>query len=161
MAISALVLSLVLAGCLGSTDQQESTQPAVDASVPVVLVLDGSGSMRTDDVPGTRIGAARRAAHLLIDALPEGTPLGVVTYGTQSTGTGGAAKGCQDVTTVHDLAPVDGAAAKANIDQIAPPGLDADRPGDPESRGSPGRRERSRHDRGDQRWGEQVHPTPV
>jgi Ca-activated chloride channel homolog len=46
----------------------------------VVLVLDVSGSMAANDVQPTRLGAARAAALRLVDKLPKGYRMAVVTF---------------------------------------------------------------------------------
>ena len=57
----------------------DGVAPVVVHAVPTVLVLDGSGSMNTDDAPGPRIDAAKAAAHNLIKALPEDARIGLQT----------------------------------------------------------------------------------
>jgi Ca-activated chloride channel family protein len=46
----------------------------------VVVVLDVSGSMAAKDAPPTRIGAARAAAERMVDRLPKGYRMAVVTF---------------------------------------------------------------------------------
>jgi Ca-activated chloride channel homolog len=46
----------------------------------VVVVLDVSGSMAAKDAPPTRIGAARAAAERMLDRLPKGYRMAVVTF---------------------------------------------------------------------------------
>ncbi len=73
-----------------------------------MLILDASGSMTTADAPGPRIDAAKRAARILIDELPDEAVIGLTTYGT---GTGSSeaeqAVGCQDVVSVIPLGRLD------------------------------------------------------
>lgn len=90
--------------------------------MPVVLVMDASGSMRENDVAGTRMGAAKKAARVLLDSLPEQTPFATVVYGTASTGRSGAEKGCRDVKTLVKYGPVDVAAAQEKVEQLEPKG---------------------------------------
>ena len=57
-----------------------SLLPAVSpttASVPVMVVLDASGSMNETDAPGPRIDAAKKAVTSLVTALPAGTNVGL------------------------------------------------------------------------------------
>ena len=79
--------------------------------------------MTTSDAPGPRIEAAKRAAKTLVDGVPDGAELGLVTYGT---GTGSSeaemAAGCEDVHTLIPLRQVDRAATDAQIDLLAPSG---------------------------------------
>ncbi|GER91010.1 aerotolerance regulator BatA [Dictyobacter vulcani] len=46
----------------------------------VMLVFDVSGSMNTPDMVPTRILAARHAAHLFVDALPDNIQVGVISF---------------------------------------------------------------------------------
>ena len=89
--------------------------------VPTVLVLDASGSM-VRDAPGggTRMEAARAAATTFVDGLSEGAQLGLTVFGT-TTGNEDADQpaGCQDVTTVLPVGPVDKAAFSPNTVQIS------------------------------------------
>lgn len=91
--------------------ESSATQP--EDTSPVVVVLDGSESMQTADAPGPRIDAARAAVTTFVDGLPDGTPFGLVTYGnTMSAKSTPQAQGCEDVSTVVALAPVDTPAAR-------------------------------------------------
>ena len=116
---SLAILCLLVAACSTSGDgspssPSESTTASADTS-PVVVVLDGSESMLTADAPGPRIDAARAAVTDFATGLPDGTPFGLVAYGnTLSAKTTRQAAGCQDVTTIMDLARIDkGAATEA------------------------------------------------
>ncbi|GAC1331742.1 MAG: VWA domain-containing protein [Candidatus Dormibacteria bacterium] len=53
-----------------------------DASV--MLVIDTSGSMNATDVSPTRLDAARGAAHSLINQLPGGTRVGLISFSTSA-----------------------------------------------------------------------------
>jgi Ca-activated chloride channel family protein len=60
-------------------------RPSLVLAVPrtdtdVVLVIDTSGSMAATDLSPTRLGAATSAAQSLIDALPDGARVGVVSF---------------------------------------------------------------------------------
>ncbi|SCC55365.1 von Willebrand factor type A domain-containing protein [Gordonia sp. v-85] len=116
---SLAILCLLVAACSTSGDgspssPSESTTASADSS-PVVVVLDGSESMLIADAPGPRIDAARAAVTDFATGLPDGTPFGLVAYGnTLNAKTTRQAAGCQDVTTIMDLAPIDkGAATEA------------------------------------------------
>jgi Ca-activated chloride channel homolog len=50
------------------------------AETDIVLVLDVSGSMAAADLQPTRLGAATNAARTLIDDLPDGANVGVVSF---------------------------------------------------------------------------------
>ncbi|WP_143707943.1 vWA domain-containing protein [Gordonia terrae] len=116
---SLAILCLLVAACSTSGDgrpssSSESATTSADTS-PVVVVLDGSESMLTADAPGPRIDAARAAVTDFATGLPDGTPFGLVAYGNMlDAKTTRQAAGCQDVTTIMDLARIDkGAAAGA------------------------------------------------
>jgi Ca-activated chloride channel homolog len=60
-------------------------RPQIASSVPrertsVVLVMDSSDSMNETDIAPSRLEAARRAAKLLLQQLPPGFPVGVVSF---------------------------------------------------------------------------------
>lgn len=76
-----------------------------EASVPTMIVLDGSGSMLEADAPGPRIDAAKKAVNRLIKDLPSDAQVGLMAYGTgTSSAASDEAAGCRDVKT---LLPVD------------------------------------------------------
>ena len=59
--------------------------PRLDARLPVhdatvVICIDTSGSMRATDIDPTRWDAAKAAARAFIDAVPDGTRIGIVTF---------------------------------------------------------------------------------
>jgi Ca-activated chloride channel family protein len=56
--------------------------PAKDGTV--VICIDTSGSMRARDVAPTRAAAARDAARAFIDAVPDGTRIGIVTFSSSA-----------------------------------------------------------------------------
>lgn len=55
---------------------------AAEQSVPVMVVLDASGSMMQNDAPGLRIDAAKAAVKNLIGAVPDSSRTGPMVYGT-------------------------------------------------------------------------------
>jgi Ca-activated chloride channel homolog len=62
-------------------------RPHVSYSAPVneaslMLVIDHSGSMASNDVLPTRLGAVQRAANTFIDQLPSNAKVGVIGFGT-------------------------------------------------------------------------------
>lgn len=96
------VLALVLASC-GLPDRFGIGGSGSAEGVPTVLVVDASSSMLTDDAPGPRIEAAKRAADGLVEALPDGAELGLVTYGTSTDDAPSSQEaGCRDVTTLAE-----------------------------------------------------------
>jgi Ca-activated chloride channel homolog len=91
---------------------------------PTMVVLDASGSMTgADPAGGTKMDAAKRAVRALVDAAPDGAPVGLAAYGT-STGNSEAerAQGCQDVTVLQDPGPIDKAGLRAAVDGLTPRG---------------------------------------
>jgi Ca-activated chloride channel family protein len=85
-----------------------------------MVVLDASGSMTgADPGRGTKMDAAKHAVHALLDAAPDGAPIGLAAYGT---GTGNSdaerAQGCQDVTVLHPPKPLDRAGLGADVDGL-------------------------------------------
>ena len=89
-----------------------------------MVVLDASGSMTGADPTGrTKMDAARRAVHTFLDAAPDGAPVGLAAYGT-ATGNSDAerAQGCQDVTVVSPVGPLDRAGLGTAVDRLTPRG---------------------------------------
>lgn len=71
--VGAGTLALALAG-----PRFEARLPVRDATV--VICIDTSGSMRSTDINPTRWDAAKAAARAFIDAVPEGTRVGLVSF---------------------------------------------------------------------------------
>lgn len=96
----------------------DSTQLA-----PVMVVLDGSGSMLATDGTGTKIDAAKAAVHRMVEQVPDNAQLGLEVYGTK-TGSSDAEKaaGCQDISLVHPVGPVDRAGIGDAVDAVNPRG---------------------------------------
>ncbi|WP_395725279.1 VWA domain-containing protein [Nakamurella sp.] len=96
---------------------------AAAAPVPVMIVLDASGSMNQADAPGPRIDAAKAAATDLLGTLPADAQVGLMVYGT---GTGSTdaerAAGCQDIRTLAPVAPLNAAALATQIQGISASG---------------------------------------
>jgi Ca-activated chloride channel family protein len=91
---------------------------------PTMVVLDASGSMTgTDPAGGTKMDAARSAVHAFLDAAPDAAPVGLAAYGT-STGNSDAerAQGCQDVSVVSPVGPLDRDRIGAAVDGLTPRG---------------------------------------
>ena len=111
------VLGLFTGGSAAATTSTQRTAPATTPAVPVMIVLDASGSMNQTDAPGPRIDAAKAAVTSLIDTLPAQAQVGLQVYGT-GTGSTDAEKqaGCTDIKTLAPVAPLNPAALK---DQVA------------------------------------------
>ncbi|WP_158578557.1 vWA domain-containing protein [Spongiactinospora rosea] len=90
---------------------------------PVMLVLDASGSMAQTSADGrSKMAAARRAVHTVVDGLPADARVGLAVYGT---GTGNTAAdkpaGCRDVKILHEVG-TPGAELVATADRVEPRG---------------------------------------
>ena len=97
--------------------------PSTEPTVPVMIVLDASGSMNQDDAPGPRIDAAKQAVNQLIDGLPASTQVGLQVYGT-GTGSTDAEKaaGCADIKTLAPVAQLDAAGLKSQVSSVVASG---------------------------------------
>ena len=129
-----LAMALLVGGCSspqagesGAASEDRSGTPVMTesngarTSLPVVAVLDASGSMTHDDAAEgiTRMAAAQQAVTGLFGALPAGTSAALVGYGTKMHGDDvNAEQGCADVEVVEAMAPVDAAALKTKVDAL-------------------------------------------
>lgn len=111
----------------GGTPDSGTTDGSAEQATgraPLMLVFDASGSMKLDDKDGgARVDAAKSAVRQLIGGLPDDARLGIETYGT-NTGAQSSEKdlGCQDVTVLQPVAPLDPDAAEQTLEQIEPSG---------------------------------------
>ncbi|MFT4187936.1 MAG: VWA domain-containing protein [Aeromicrobium sp.] len=115
-----------LSACGGGTGKRAAGEES-GSEVPgtsTVVVLDASASMLADDAPGVRFEAARAAVTSLAEALPESHELGLVVYGT-GTGTSDAEleAGCEDVSTLIEVAPLDKEEFVATVGEVVPQGF--------------------------------------
>lgn len=112
LAVSTLALSVMSATVLTGVAAGAPAPP----TVPVLIVLDASGSMNQADAPGPRIDAAKNAVTSLIDGLPPETQVGLQVYGT-GTGSTDAEKaaGCTDIKTLVPVGPLDAAGLKEQV----------------------------------------------
>ncbi|WP_143695103.1 VWA domain-containing protein [Williamsia sp. 1135] len=128
LALAAIVI-VVMSACTSADNgqavpDQSNAAPKITADIPpTALVIDASDSMLTDDAPGLRIEAAKRAANTLVDALPADSELAILTYGT---GTGNSpaeyGAGCLDVTEIVPLGALDVAGSHDAINELVPRG---------------------------------------
>ena len=88
------------------------------------LIVDASGSMLDADVDGgTRMDAAKRAAHELVNDLPDSANLGLLAYGMRvSNAPEDHARGCQDVETLVPVGKLDRGLLNRKIDEMTPSG---------------------------------------
>ncbi|WP_425307733.1 VWA domain-containing protein [Ammonicoccus fulvus] len=140
-AVPSALLALVLAGCSIPLDRPATTAeqapadqtpaatsvastPAQPKPLPVVLVIDGSGSMATADMGGgaTRMAAAQGAAREFMDRLPEDTPMALITYGDQTAEDAPlTSQACQDISLKVPVGN-DRAGIRAAVDGLRPRG---------------------------------------
>jgi Ca-activated chloride channel family protein len=116
--------SVALSVIVPTAAQAADNEPVETAPPPrVELVLDVSGSMRAADIDGrTRISVAQQAFNEVVDALPDGTELGIRVLGATYKGKD-KAEGCKDTQQIVPVAPVDRAAAKNAIAKLRPTGF--------------------------------------
>lgn len=81
----------------------------------LLLIMDASGSMNERDDNGVPlIDGAKQALNGVVDALPEGTPVGLRVYGHRVPDTD-RERGCQDTELIQPIEPLDPAAMKQTI----------------------------------------------
>src|ERR1700712_4949909 len=117
------VLALLAASVLLGASPIAAAAPTTEPTVPVMIVLDASGSMNESDAPGPRIDAAKDAVNHLIDGLPASTRVGLQVYGT-GTGSTDAEKaaGCTDIKTLAQVGPLDAAGLKSQVSAVTAAG---------------------------------------
>lgn len=124
-AVAALGASFLVAGCaqFGFGDDA-GDGPGVRA-VPTVLVVDSSASMAEGDAPGPRIEAAKQAASALMEALPDGTPTALVTYGANTDDRPESQElSCRDITVLQPIAAAEsGGGISTAVNGLAPGGF--------------------------------------
>jgi len=124
LVIVVLVAVLVLLTAAASSAATKSRQaPSAEPTVPVMVVLDASGSMNQEDAPGPRIDAAKAAVNSLIDSLPRQAQVGLQVYGT-GTGSTDAERtaGCTDIKTLVPVGPLDANALKSQVNSVVAAG---------------------------------------
>lgn len=110
-AVPAAAQSTLLAS---GSSASESTSAGVSQQ-PVVVVMDYSSSMLEADADAegtTRLDAAKAATKELITNSPEDARLGLVTYGDNTP------KDCSDISTLHEVGPVDAGQLNEQIDAL-------------------------------------------
>lgn len=118
--------ALVSTSALSVVDSTPLAASADDKSVlgqdggSLVLVLDGSGSMKeSSGTGGTRMNAARKGLRAVIEQLPADSKVGLRVYGsTISDGKGS----CKDTQLLAPVATVDKARLKSGVDKLKPLG---------------------------------------
>ncbi|MEV4757272.1 VWA domain-containing protein [Micromonospora sp. NPDC049559] len=118
----------VLLGLMAALSPLGAPPAGADETTPseppkVELVLDVSGSMRANDIGGrSRISVAQQAFNDVVDALPEGTQLGIRVLGATYPGDNKAI-GCKDSQQIVPVGPVDKQQAKGAIATLRPTGF--------------------------------------
>ncbi len=106
-----LVLGVVLV--VAEERKAHAQQEQVDGAL--LLIMDASGSMKEKDDNGVPlIDGAKQALNGVVDALPEGTPVGLRVYGHRVPNTD-RARGCEDTELIQPIEPLDPAAMKQTI----------------------------------------------
>ncbi|WP_420803066.1 vWA domain-containing protein [Streptomyces pratensis] len=110
-------LFALVAGILPAVAQVPGAARDVPGGGSLVMVLDSSGSMADDDGTGrTRMESARTAVGRVVDALPEGHPVGLRVYGADRP------QGCTDTRLVRPVSTLDRAAMKKAVAGVRPRG---------------------------------------
>ncbi|MDQ1130802.1 VWA domain-containing protein [Microbacterium sp. SORGH_AS_0888] len=122
--IAMIGAATIAAGVLGGV-APASVAAGTDTPPPVVFIVDASGSMVRKTPSGqTRMDAAKSAVKTSIAALPSGSQVGLLVFGT---GTGNTdaerTSGCSDVKTLAPLGALDAAAMSAQVDSIKESGF--------------------------------------
>lgn len=121
-----IAVRTVLLACVASlvAVAPAAAQETPPEFAPTMVVLDASGSMTgADPSGGTKMAAAQRAVHTMVEATSDGAPVGLGVYGT-GTGSSDAERerGCQDVSIVSPPAALDRAKLTGAVDVLTPRG---------------------------------------
>ncbi|CAM3886821.1 vWA domain-containing protein [Corynebacterium frankenforstense] len=94
-----------------------------DAKASSVLIMDASSSMLESDGDGTRMDSAKKAAHTLVDELPDTATMGLVAYGAnESDAPDNREAGCKDIETLAPVKALDRDKFHDGIDGLTPTG---------------------------------------
>ncbi|WP_369363473.1 VWA domain-containing protein [Streptomyces sp. CG4] len=97
-------------------DETQTAAPKVE------LVLDVSGSMRTQDIDGgSRMAAAKQAFNEVLDATPQEVQLGIRTLGANYRGND-RKEGCKDTAQLYPVGPLNRTDAKTAVATLQPTG---------------------------------------
>ncbi|CAN5748826.1 hypothetical protein BH23ACT11_BH23ACT11_13740 [soil metagenome] len=108
-------LVVVFGVALAVADEREVHAQEEQVEGALLLIMDASGSMNREDDDGTRlIDGAKDALNKVVDALPEGTPVGLRVYGHRVPNTD-RARGCQDTELIQSIASLDRQEMKDSI----------------------------------------------
>lgn len=96
------------------------TPPSEDRTSSLLLILDASGSMNSNDGSGqSKIAAARQALNQMVDSLPEGTQVGLRVYGHRaSNAERDRSAGCRDTELIVPIQPLNRQSMKSAINSF-------------------------------------------
>lgn len=99
---------------------QSATAATQSGTVPVVFILDASGSMVRETSPGvSRMQVAKKATIDTLNGLPSGAQVGILVFGTgTSNDDSQKAAGCTDITTLAPLGLLDTNALTPKVNAI-------------------------------------------
>jgi len=83
--LSAFLYGLALVLAILALARPQATIPAPDNLAGVMLAIDISHSMRTQDIDPDRFTAAKKAAQSFVSALPDGAKVGLVSFAGYAT----------------------------------------------------------------------------
>lgn len=108
-------LIVVFGIALAVADERKVHAQEEQVEGALLLIMDASGSMNREDDDGTPlIDGAKEALNGVVDALPEGTPVGLRVYGHRVPDTD-RARGCRDTELIQPVEPLDGEEMKGTI----------------------------------------------
>ena len=111
-------LCLVALLLIAAAPARAQDEPAPEERGEALLILDSSKSMNDPTGSGgTRMDAAKAAVDKLLEALPEGAPVGIRVYGAKVAETT-RAEGCRDTELVVPVGPLDKDAARARVQAL-------------------------------------------
>lgn len=120
-AITTTVLALPFASSSGAqpSNPTPSDQTSATSDTKLLLILDGSRSMRGKDASGgTRIEAAKRALTTMVEELPDSAVVGLRVYGATATSQDPKATQCTDSQLTVPIGPIDRAEMTSSIDSF-------------------------------------------
>ena len=119
IALCLSVVGLAGTGGFGTAAMGEGKSALGQDGGSLILVLDGSGSMKEKSGGQTRMEAARKGLNGVIDKLPDDSSVGLRVYGsTISDGPGS----CKDSTLLVPVDKVDKAKLKSGVNKLKPLG---------------------------------------
>ncbi|WP_280721241.1 VWA domain-containing protein [Kitasatospora sp. MAA4] len=116
----------LFSGCPALADEPTGGPPpattATTEAPKVDLILDDSGSMRTQDIQGrSRISVAQQSLDEVVDALPDETEFGIRVLGATYPGND-KAQGCLDTQSLYPVGKTNKVEAKTAVATLRPTG---------------------------------------